>query len=227
MLFNQKSCVFLCNQFKEKQSHFSNIDSVVLVLGNNQSFLNDHGKMRPKDFLDFDKFIKCLKNFMNQVLLVKVKSIQNQRNQIIVLSQNLNSFRSASKFIDSLNTQISQTWNITFQISFYDWIQPIVIIFDFIMCEIFNNHRKQNHCQFFVDQMFRICRCKHELKQLRPFFVGDQNPTDGAYDLSDTFLDKSDWFGRESLKQKIFCFSFLIVCKISPKFANNFTKINT
>ena len=90
---------------------------------------------------------------------------------------------------------------ITLEISFDDWVELSIILFNLMRIKVFNDDWKKNHSKLFLCKVIRTRGRENKLEEFIPFFVWNKDFSKRANHIGNIFLNKCHRLILESLKQ--------------------------
>mmetsp|Transcript_5505 Transcript_5505/g.9346 ORF Transcript_5505/g.9346 Transcript_5505/m.9346 type:complete len:338 (-) Transcript_5505:63-1076(-) len=226
VLLNEDVGVFLGSELEQEDGHFAQVDAVVLVLGDEDGLLDDHGQVGAQHLLDLHELVEHLEHLVDQVLVVEVEGVEHQGDEVVVLLERLDGLGRGRELVDRLDTQGLEAGHVRLQVALDDGVELAVVLLDLVVGEVLDDDGEEDHGELLVGELLGLRAHEDELEELGPLLVGNEDLAQRADHFGDVLLDEGDWLDLEPLEEQVLGGVVLVLGEVGPELAHDFSEVD-
>lgn len=167
--------------------------------------------MGAQDLGRLNEIRECLKDSLDQVLLLNIDRVQDQWDQFGVLLQDLDSVAGLGEVVDGDDSEALQIGVLRLQVLHDNRVKLAVVCADIGGRKILDHDTEEHHGELFLLQAFCLSVFENESEKLWPRLLRNQQFAKLTNHISDVLLDHWDGLSHESLKKQVLGLGLIIL----------------
>ena len=195
---------------QEEKSGRAHIHAQVCVAREVDGRIDEDAEVGAQHLGHFEEVGEGLEDRLDQVLLRDVDRVQHKWDQVWILLQHLRAMISLSQVVHGHNSKSLKRGMIRLQVLLDDRVELLVVCANIGDGEVLDHNGEEQHGELLLHEFLRLRELEHQLEELGPLLLGDQNLAKLADYLRDVLLDERNWLADKLLQKKRLCLDLII-----------------
>ena len=179
----------LAKLLQEEESGRAHIHAQVCVAREVDCRIDEDAEVGAQHFGHLEEVGEGLEDRLDQVLLRDVDRAQHKWDQVWILLQHLRAMISLSQVVHGHNSESLERSMIRLEVLLYDRIELLVVCANISDGEVLDHDGEEQHGELLLHKFLRLRELEHQLEELGPLLLGNQNLAKLADYLSNVLLD--------------------------------------